>query len=67
MKPTYNNYKVTFVNGKQRILRCSSPLEAFCDSILFAMANAWEPSVTEMLEIESGKVIKSPSVNLICN
>ena len=56
MKLTYNNYKITFVNGKQRNIRCSTTLEAYCDSILFAMANAWEPAITEMLEVETGKI-----------
>ena len=64
MKPTIRNYKITFVNGKERNIRCSSPLEAFCDSILFAMVNAWEPSIKEILEVETGKIITSPTVNL---
>jgi hypothetical protein len=67
MKPTYYNYRITFVNGKQRNIRCYSILEAFCDNILFAMVNAWEPAIEEILEIETGKVVKKPSVNLICN
>ena len=69
MKPTpYNSYNITFANGKQRNLKCTSVLEAFCDSVLFAMSNAWEPAITEILEVETGKKFKSPSVNLLqCN
>lgn len=70
MKPTYSNYKVIFVNGKSRNIHCSSLLEAFCDSILFAMANAWEPAITEITDDKTGFVLKNPTVNFFspkCN
>lgn len=62
MRRIIYNYEITFENGKIRKMNCSSLLEAFSDSILYAMVNAWQPTITQILNIETGEVFK-PCVN----
>ena len=46
------SYKIIFSNGKYRTLDCNSLLEAYCDSILYAMVNQYVPDIKEILDIK---------------
>lgn len=45
-------YKIIFSNGKTRTLDCNSVLEAYCDSILFALVNRYTPIIKEIIDIK---------------
>jgi hypothetical protein len=46
------SYKIIFSNGKSRILACNSLVEAYCDSILYALVNKYTPIIKEIIDIK---------------
>ena len=46
------SYKIIFFNGKSRILGCNSVLEAYCDSMLYALVNKYNTTIKEIIDIK---------------
>jgi hypothetical protein len=46
------SYKIVFTNGKTRTLNSNSILEAYCDSILYALVNKYIPVIKEIIDIK---------------
>ena len=46
------SYKIVFTNGKTRSLKSNSVLEAYCDSILYALVNHYVPVIKEIIDIK---------------
>lgn len=46
------SYKIVFTNGNTRTLNSNSVLEAYCDSVLYALVNRYVPVIKEIIDIK---------------